>query len=195
MAPAEPAHDLVLVATGVGIAPFYSLARHLLEAGFDRQVRIFWGLRLAEDICLLDEFDALAAAHPNFSYRISLSRPATTWGGLRGRVSESMPPLLDTLGATQFYLCGNGAMIEELTMALSDVGVADKHIYKEPYFDARHRPDQNVVDGIRSRFVATDLFSPYAHQQAGLFDLEHPLASARTVRPGRRSALRAPAHG
>ena len=58
-------------------------------------------------------------------------------------------------------------MTEELTMALSDVGVADKHIYKEPYFDARHRPDQNVVHAIRSRFVATDLFSPYGHQQAG----------------------------
>lgn len=170
--------DLVLVATGVGVAPYYSLARHLLDAGFERPLRIFWGLRLVDDICLLDELDALAGAHANFSYRISLSQPPADWSGLRGRVTESMPPVLGALGATQFHLCGNGAMIEELAMALSDMGVSEEYIYQEPYFNIRHRPDPAVVDAIRARFVARDLFSPYAHQQRELFHLERPLGNA-----------------
>lgn len=178
MIPKDLDRDLVLVATGVGIAPYYSLARHLLEAGFDRPLRVFWGLRLADDVCLLDELDALARHHANFSYRISLSRPPAEWSGLRGRVTESMPPLLATLGATQFHLCGNGAMIEVLAMALSDMGVSDEYIYKEPYFDARRRPDPAVLDQVRSRFVARDLFSPFAHQQRELFHLERPLGNA-----------------
>jgi len=178
MVPKELDRDLVLVATGVGIAPYYSLARHLLERGFDRPLRVFWGLRLVDDICLLDELDALARDYPHFSYRISLSQPPADWSGLRGRVTESMPPLLATLGGTQFHLCGNGAMIEELSLALSDLGVLDKYIYKEPYFDARRIPDPVVLDEIRARFVARDLFSPYAHQQRKLFQLERPLGNA-----------------
>lgn len=178
MIPKDLDRDLVLVATGVGIAPYYSLARYLLEAGFDRPLRVFWGLRLADDVWLLDELDALARHHANFSYRISLSRPPADWSGLRGRVTESMPPLLATLGATQFHLCGNGAMIEELAMALSDMGVSDEYIYKEPYFNARRHPDPAVLDQIRSRFVARDLFSPFAHQQRELFHLERPLGNA-----------------
>lgn len=178
MVPKDLERDLVLVATGVGIAPYYSLACQLLDAGFVRPVRIFWGLRLADDICLLDELDALARRHNNFSYRISLSAPPADWSGLRGRLTESMPPVLDTLGATQFHLCGNGAMIEEFALALSDMGVSDEYIYKEPYFNVRHRPEPAVLDAIRARFVAADLFSPYAHQQRELFHLERPLGNA-----------------
>lgn len=101
MVPRAFDRDLVLVATGVGLAPFYSLAHHLLEAGFEREIRLYWGLRLAEDVCLLDELDTLVRRHPNFSYRISLSQPPVGWSGLRGRVTESVPPLLESLGGTQ----------------------------------------------------------------------------------------------
>ena len=49
-----------------------------------------------------------------------------------------MPPLLSQLGGKHFVLCGNGAMIEELAAALSDVGVAQQLVYEEPYFNGRH---------------------------------------------------------
>jgi NAD(P)H-flavin reductase len=175
MLPKDPERELVLVATGVGIAPNYALARHVLDAGFVPRVRIFWGLRLVEDICLLDELEGLAAKYPNFAYYISLSRPPEDWAELRGRVTHSMPPMLDVLGGTRFHLFGNGTMIAELAVALSDMGVLDEHIYKEPYFNnARHQPDPSAVDAIRARFTASDLFSPYAEQQR-LFHLERPL--------------------
>lgn len=99
MVPKDPDRDLVLVATGVGVGPFYSLAAHLFRRDFDRRIDLFWGLRGAEDVCVTDDLDRLASEHPNFSYRISLSQPPGDWAGLRGRVTESMPPLLDELGA------------------------------------------------------------------------------------------------
>ncbi len=176
MLPKDPERELVMVATGVGIAPNYALARHVLEAGFQPRVRIFWGLRLVEDICLIDELDALAARYSNFSYYISLSRPPENWDGLRGRITHSMPPMLDVLGGTRFHLFGNGAMIAELAVALSDLGVLDEHTYKEAYFNTgRQQPDPVVVDSIRAQFTASDLFSPYAQQQRQVFHLERPL--------------------
>ena len=181
MIPRDGDRDLVLLATGVGVGPFHSLAAHLLDRGFDRRIELFWGLRLAEDVCLSDELDALARRYPNFSCRISLSQPPARWAGLRGRITESVPPLLSALGGTTFYLCGNGAMTEEMFTALSDLGAAEEFIHREVYFNQRHVADPATVAAIRARFVATDLFSPIAHQEAHamLFHLESPLGGSR----------------
>lgn len=181
MVPHDDGRALVLMATGVGIGPLHALADHLLRHGFEQRITLFWGLRLADDIFLTDELDALARQYPNFSYRITLSSPPPAWTGLRGRITESVPPLLTALGGTRYYLVGNGAMTEEMATALSDMGAAEDHIYQEHYFNQKHVPDPFVLASIRARFVAADLFSPLAHQQAlgSLFHLDTPLGGGR----------------
>ncbi|MDQ6727136.1 MAG: FAD-binding oxidoreductase [Actinomycetota bacterium] len=166
--PRQPDWALVLLATGVGLSPCHSLVAHLLRAGDRRRIRLFWGVRLVEDVCLTDELDALAAAHPNFRYHISLSQPEPGWTGLRGRLTESVPPLLDHLGDTVFYLAGNGAMAEEMELALSGMGVDRTYIHQERFFNVRHTPEPGTVDAILDRFVADDLDSPHLLQQAPL---------------------------
>lgn len=175
MIPKEESTELVMLATGVGVGPFLSLSEYLLAEGWDRPIRVFWGLRLFEDICLLDELDRLARCHRDFAYRISLSRPQRWWNGLRGRITESVPPLLDALGGKHFYLVGNGEMIAQMSSVLSDLGVDERLIYEEVYFGSKCRPDPQSLAPIRDRFVADDLFSPYKEQQQELFGLERPL--------------------
>ena len=179
MVPRDEDRDLLLLATGVGIGPFHSLVSYLADAGFERRVTLYWGLRLEEDVCLTDELDELARRFPRFSYRVSLSRPSPSWTGLRGRLTESVPPLLPALGGTRFYLCGNGAMTEEMAIALSDMGAAEEFIYQEHYFNQKHVPDPATLAAIRARFVADDLFSPVAHQEGmpALFRLERPVGA------------------
>jgi ferredoxin-NADP reductase len=179
MIPKEESTSLVLLATGVGIGPFLALAEHLLGQGWDRPVRLYWGLRLAEDICLLDQLDRLVRDHPDFAYHISLSSPPPRWRGWRGRITESVPAVFETLGDKHFYLVGNGAMIAEMSTVLSDLGVDERRIYEEVYFSSKYRPDSSTLDAIRGRFVATDLFSPFKHKQADLFGLERPLHARR----------------
>lgn len=187
MVPQDGDRALELFATGTGIAPFHSLASGLLADGYPQPITLWWGLRLAEDVCLTDELDALTAAHPNFSYHITLSKPAPEWRGLRGRLGESVPPRLATLGGRHFYLAGNGAMLEEMASALSDMGVDLRHIYKEPYFDGIHEADPDVVADIRERFVATDLFSSYANRRGARFGAD--LDAARSGKAGNGDPL------
>ena len=175
MAPKEPDTELILMATGVGVGPFLGLVEYLATHDFDRPIRLFWGLRLVEDICLLDQLDALTLRYPAFSYQITLSSPPADWNGLRGRLTESVPPLLDTLGGKHYYLVGNGCMTEEMSCALSDLGVDERLLYQEVYFNSRYRADPCTLEEIRARFVACDLFSPYSHQMANLFMPERPL--------------------
>lgn len=138
---------VALVATGVGIAPFLSLSTVLLRSDPGRAIDLYWGLRQPDDICLTGELDRLAAAHPSFRYHVSLSEPPPGWAGLRGRLTSSLPPLLPALADRRFLLAGNGAMVEELTVGLSELGVSREDIYEEPYFNARHVADPAVVSG------------------------------------------------
>ena len=179
MIPKEDDAELILLATGVGLSPLVFLVRELRAKSYPHPVHLFWGLRLVEDICLLDELDELVRTYPGFSYDISLSQPPPGWTGLRGRITESVPPLLGGLAGKRYYLVGNGAMIEEMATALSDLGVDKTFIYEEAFFNGRHKADPAAVAAIRDRFVACDLFSPHKHQEAGLFHLDRPLQRRR----------------
>ncbi|MGH9076536.1 MAG: ferredoxin--NADP reductase [Acidimicrobiales bacterium] len=174
MLPSDPDADLVMMATGVGISPLRSLCHALVTGGHRGRLRLYWGLRLTDDICLTDDLDDLVARHPDFAYQISLSRPPPAWPGLRGRLGESVPPLLDTLGRRRYYLTGNGAMVEEMEVALTTLGVDRTSIHEERFFNVRHRADPAVVEAIVSRCGAHDLFSLQADLLAHgrLFPLE-----------------------
>ena len=189
MVPRDEDRDLVLFATGVGVGPFHSLVSYLVDAGFERRIALYWGLRLEDDLCLTEELDALARRAPNFTYHVTLSQPSPSWPGLRGRLTESVPPLLPALGGTRYYLCGNGAMTEDMATALSDLGAAEEFIHQEHYFNQKHVPDPATLAAIRARFVADDLFSPIAHQEGmpALFKLDRPVG-ARGGNPDPRAA-------
>ena len=189
MAPRFNDRELVLMAIGTGVAPLIGLTRHLLATGCPHPISLWWGLRLVEDICLTDELDALAARYEGFTYDITLSQPPAGWTGLRGRLGESVPPLLATLGRKRYYLVGNGAMLEEMGGGLSDMGVVQQHIYKEPYFDPVHEPDREIVAAVRERFVATDLFSAYAARRGSAFDVDRDIEMARTGKAGNGDPL------
>ncbi|MFN2504404.1 MAG: ferredoxin--NADP reductase [Acidimicrobiales bacterium] len=161
--------ELVLLATGVGVGPIIPFVEELGRQGFQRPVHLYWGLRLPEDICLVDELDGLVGRYPFFEYQISLSRPPEGWTGSSGRLTETVPPLLPTLSGKRFYFVGNGAMIEEMSTVLSDLGVDRQFIYEEVYFNVRYRADPTVLATIRDAFSASDLFAPHAHLTAGLF--------------------------
>ena len=186
MMPKQEYEELVLLATGVGVGPFLFFVERLAAEGFTVPVRLFWGLRLVEDICLVDEIEELARANPWFSYYISLSSPPPMWNGMRGRITESVPAHIPTLANKRFYLVGNGAMIEEISTVLSDLGVDRSFIYEEPFFNGKYKADPAVLSQIRDRFVAGDLFSPYKDQEHGLLHLEKPIAVRRQEAATRR---------
>ena len=167
--PVGDEEELVLIATGVGVGPLIPFVEELGQRGFERPVNLYWGLRLVEDICLVDELDDLTRRYPFFRYQISLSQPPEGWTGLRGRVTETVPPFISTLSGKRYFLVGNGAMIEEFSSVLSDLGVDRHFIYEEVYFNVRYRADPAVLAEIRNRFPASDLFAPHAHIAAKLY--------------------------
>jgi ferredoxin--NADP+ reductase len=135
-----PAAELWLVATGTGLGPFLSLlASAALWERFERVVLVH-GVRAAEHLAHRDELDALVTEKAGrFSFVPALSREPGASGILHGRVTTLLGDgsLERAAGTTldparsHVMLCGNPAMIEEMTARLGERGLK-KHRVRTP---------------------------------------------------------------
>ena len=134
--------DLVLVATGTGLAPYMSMVRTLLPEGGERRIAVLLGARHSWDLGYQSELLTLDRQSPMFTYLPIISRPAeepVPWGGQAGYVQDlwrgdgvekawGQRPTPDT---SRIFLCGNPAMIEDMVEILSEEGFRE-HSRKEP---------------------------------------------------------------
>ncbi len=127
--------DVVLVATGTGVAPFRAMRAQLealLEAG--HRVWLLFGVRYEGDLLYHAEWEALAAAHPGFCYRPVVSRPQA-WAGARGYVQVFLDEVKAAVNPEDAiaYLCGVPEMIDGMRDALQGIGFGMRAIKTEKY--------------------------------------------------------------
>lgn len=119
----------ILIATGSGIAPFHSM---ILDKP-SLPITLYWGLRHAEDIFWQAEFQRLETEYPNFHFNLVLSKPDASWQGKVGHVTEHVLQEQE-LPSSDFYLCGNKAMVDELKAALLAKNVPIEQIKTELFY-------------------------------------------------------------
>ena len=129
-----PGKDLVLVATGTGIAPYVSMLRTHARGGPahrpDRWNRcvVVHGVRCSEELAYGAEIRSRCSEDPSLGYLPTVSREpeGSPWTGLRGRVQSALgdeirhsPTGRPLDPATcHVFLCGNPNMIEEVRATL-----------------------------------------------------------------------------
>lgn len=113
-------NNLILVATGTGLAPYVSMVRSPDIWTPNRKITLVHGIRFESDIGYHDELLRLAETNPNFTFHTVTSRPQGGYQGLKGHVqmffdngSINLDPLRDHV-----FLCGNPAMIDDMTKLL-----------------------------------------------------------------------------
>jgi NAD(P)H-flavin reductase len=135
----EPDRDVLLIATGTGIAPFRSMLLDLADRRFPRAVTLYWGLRSQRDLYYQDQLAALAVRLPNFTAVITLSRPEPGWAGETGRVTRLAETRLQSVKDLAVYLCGNSGMLQDVSAIINRKGLCP--IRKEKWYDDADAPD------------------------------------------------------
>jgi CDP-4-dehydro-6-deoxyglucose reductase, E3 len=129
----ERMRNVLLVATGTGLAPIRSMLLDLVDNGYAGTATLYWGLRSQRDVYYQQEFEALAARYPNVSFAIALSRPEAGWQGYAGRVTGLVDARVTSVKNLDVFLCGNHAMIRDVTEIIRTKGLCP--IYREIYYD------------------------------------------------------------
>ncbi len=131
--PDTETRPIEFVATGAGIAPIRSMIAHALEQPEDLPIRLLFGNSVEGDVLYDAEFRARAEQHPRFVYVPTLSRPAASWGGERGRVIDVLERRPDVAGRP-FFLCGSPAMVDDTRRVLEGKSVHPQDIHFEKFF-------------------------------------------------------------
>jgi len=96
----QPLTDAILIATGTGIAPMLGFIQWLFPDDQtplfpkDKNLWLVYGTRHETEIYYKHYFERVAAAHSQFRYLPTLSRPHEGWEGLRGYVQSHIPHIL-----------------------------------------------------------------------------------------------------
>ncbi len=126
--------DIVMVATGTGVAPFMSMLSVLWDKGFNKPVTLYFGVKNESDLFYLDILKKWEAEHDNFTLLITLSDPPAGWKGLKGRVTAHLEEAMIEAGNTAIYLCGNGAMIKDVREMMLAKGIPKEDIHFEQFY-------------------------------------------------------------
>lgn len=122
--------DYLFVATGTGIAPLFSMIRHLLAIGITRRMTVIWGLRSQRDLYYQELLQQLAATHAHVSCTTTLSQPDDGWTGVCGRVTAQIECTIQRVANLDAYVCGSQAMIQDVKAALRVKGLCPVHTEK-----------------------------------------------------------------
>ena len=136
----ETDNEMVFVGGGAGMAPMRSHVFDQLKRRKTRRKMSFWyGARSLKETFYVDEFNALAAEHDNFTWHIALSEPLPEdrWSGYTGFIHKV---LYDQYLANhkapedcEYYLCGPPMMNTAVIKMLLDLGVTRDHILLDDF--------------------------------------------------------------
>lgn len=126
-------HNLILVSTGTGLAPYISMVRSPELWTPQRRITIIHGVRYPSDLAYREELLDLARTNVRFTYLPIVSRADDSWGGSRGHVQRFFLENEVTLNPSvdHVFLCGNPAMIEACQQLLEERGFIE-HSRKRP---------------------------------------------------------------
>jgi len=129
----NPHKPAIFVATGTGIAPFRPMVPDYLRRPEAKDLTLIFGVRYENSVYYGDEFEALAAKHPNFQFWPTLSRPEPSWTGRYGHVQLHLLEAIGDRRDLDVYICGMKAMVDDVRAILKEMGFDRKQIIFEKY--------------------------------------------------------------
>ncbi|HET6450686.1 MAG TPA: hypothetical protein VFI08_05210 [Spirochaetia bacterium] len=124
--PRNPGRPLALIAGGIGVTPFRSMVKSLLDRGERRDIVLLYGAASEEELAFREVFDEAGSA---LGLRVVyvLGDAALVRPGWRGKVglmdARLLREALPDAARRQCFVSGPPAMVQAVTTALRSVGV------------------------------------------------------------------------
>lgn len=122
-------HDVGLIAGGSGISVLRAIYCNVLEKNLPHKVHLVFSVLTKDEIIHKGELDALAHAHPNFTYTVVVTESHPSWKGKTGFVTKEIFDEEFKDYKEEFYICGPQAFIDCAEGLLHQAGVTDDRIH------------------------------------------------------------------
>lgn len=123
--------DVLFIATGVGVAPFVSMVKGLLEEDFKKKICLVFGVRNEQDIFYHDLFSSLSQKHDNFKFVPMLSQPQGGWQADSGRVTVFIEKSYQDYLEAEVFICGSIQVVKDVRAQLISLGFKSENLNLE----------------------------------------------------------------
>jgi Na+-transporting NADH:ubiquinone oxidoreductase subunit F len=131
----ESDRDILLIATGTGLAPIMAILRYMRMEKVPKKTILFFGTWTEEDLYCVEELKNLEKELSDFTYVPTLSRvpDSSPWDGERGRVTALIEKKIPEGANLDIYICGNAEMVESCLALLKAKGIPEDQIYFDKF--------------------------------------------------------------
>jgi propane monooxygenase reductase component len=130
-------HPVLLVAGGSGIAPILSILEQAAERHDPRDVHLFFGARIPEELVLGEEIAAAGRRLGSFGFVPVVEQPGDSgWEGEVGRVTNALQRRIHDASPYDVHLCGNPPMCDTASILLEAKGVREGRILFDRFYPA-----------------------------------------------------------
>lgn len=132
--PKDKNKKLVFIAGGIGITPYRSMIKFLIDTKEKRDITIIYSNKLESEIAYKNVFDhAFSEMGIKTIYTLTDEQNIpSNWTGEKGRINANMiQEYIPDFKERLFYLSGPHVMIEAFEKVLKDMGVKGKNIKKD----------------------------------------------------------------
>lgn len=127
---------ILFVAGATGFAPIKSIVEDAFQRGIKRPMHLYWGVRMREDLYMLDLAERWQHEHANFRVTPVISDSVDNWDGRIGLVHEAMLTDTPDLRGQEVYVCGSVQMVEAAVPAFVAQGLDRQSCIMDAYVPA-----------------------------------------------------------
>ena len=126
---------VICIAGGSGMAPIWSIVRHMKENAIARPTTYFFGALTQRDLFFVDEFRQLEKECPWFKFVPALSKEPedSGWTGERGLITAVVARHFPDASRHEAYLCGSPGMIDASVATLTQNGMPEANVFYDKF--------------------------------------------------------------
>ena len=134
----DASRPAALLAGGIGITPFISMARRAAHEKLPHRLYLFYSNRRPEDAAFLAELQQMEQNNPNYRLIATMTEPqksARPWSGETGFIRrEIMERHLPDLASPIYYFAGPPAMTAAMQQMLERIGINEQAMRYEEFY-------------------------------------------------------------
>lgn len=122
---------LVFLAGGIGITPFRSMIKSLIDKNETRDIVLFYSNKNINEVIYTDVFDEAEKLHllKTIYTLTDLSKIPSAWSGEKGRINaEMITKFVPDYQNRRFYISGTHEMVTHTQKLLTEMGINPKNI-------------------------------------------------------------------
>lgn len=132
--PHDTTTPIVLIAGGIGITPFLSMIKNMIQTQQKRDIVLFYFVANPNEYCYKEIWQQAKALGVRVVPVLGGSTAGARWNGLNGRLSEAMlRQEVEKFAQRHYYLSGPSALVDNYRALLLSIGIKRQAIVTD-YF-------------------------------------------------------------